>query len=229
MREWIMNGSGVAFNRSPVALTMAAILLVLARSSVARCQTSSNVSIADHGFVGLGVLGASDDRSDRVRFPDQGPSGVLFVEANFFRVGRAGFGVELLNLGTVTGSYDALCCILRDKQNEFSALAVVRERAWRRNRLTVDIIGAAGVLFQHRETSVADRFSPAATAISTIEDRRSPAFAVGMDLPLLLARHVSVAPQARVYFLQRGGLDSTGVTRASSTRPTVGLSGRVMW
>jgi hypothetical protein len=83
---------------------------------------------------------------------------------------------------------------LRDKQKEISVLGVFPERAWRRNRLTVDIIGAAGVLLQHRETNDSDRFLPT-TTISTIEDRRSPAFAVGVDPPLLLARHVALAPQ----------------------------------
>jgi hypothetical protein len=78
--------------------------------------------------------------------PDQSSPRVFLFEANFFRAERAAFGVELLNLGTVTGSYDALCCILRDKQREISVLGVFRERAWRRNRLTVDIIGAAGSL-----------------------------------------------------------------------------------
>jgi hypothetical protein len=207
---------------------MCAPLLVLARSSVARGQTARSASITDHGFVGVGVFGAGDDSFNRVRFPDQSSPHVFLFEANFFRAGRAAFGVELLNLGTVTGAYDALCCILRDKQKEISVLGVFRERAWRRNRLTVDIIGAAGVLLQHRETNDSDRSLPT-TTISTIEDRRSPAFAVGVDLPLLLARHVALAPQVRLYFLQRGGLDTANVTRASSLRPTIGLSGRVMW
>jgi hypothetical protein len=217
------------YRRSPTVLAMCAVLLVLARPSLARGQAARSVSITDHGFVGAGVFGASDDSSDRVRFPDQGSPGVFLFEANFFRAGRAGFGMEFLNLGTVTGSYDALCCILSDKQREISVLGVFRERAWGRSRLAVDIIGAAGVLLQHRETSTAYRFSPPSTAISTIEDRRSPAFAVGMDLPLLLAPHVAVAPLARLYFLQRGLLYTADVARGSSTRPAIGLSGRVMW
>ena len=199
------------------------------RSSVAQGQTPRPVQHADRGFAGVGVLSARDDSVNRVRFRDEGASRVFLVEADVFRVGRAGFGVELSNLGTVTGRYDTLCCILRDEQKEISLLGVLRERVWRTNRVAVDIMGGAGVLLQHRETSVANRFAPAATAIETIEDRRSPAFALGIDVPLLLARHVALAPEVRLYCAQRGTLNTANVTRASSQRPAVGLSGRVVW
>jgi hypothetical protein len=215
---------------STIVIITFSILLLHSRSSLAQSQTIRSPANADRGFLGAGLFVASDDASNRVRFPDVNASRSprFTIEAAIVSAGRIGLGFEFSTLGTVTGSSNAACCILRDEQKETSVLAVVRGRAWRKNRLAVDVVGGMGVLFQHRETMVALR-QVAGSAVTTVEDRKSPAFAIGADLPFFVAHHIALVPQIRFGFLRRGELDTPNVTRASSQTSAVGLTGRVLW
>ena len=216
--------------RSSIFIITFSVLMLHSRSLLAQNQTARSPTNADRGFLGAGVFAANDDASNRVRFPDVNgsPSLRLTIEAEVVRAGRIGLGLEFSTLGTVTGSYNAACCILRDEQKETSVLAVVRERVWRKDRLAVDIVGGMGVLFQHRETMVALRFV-GGSAVTTVEDRYSPAFAIGADLPLFVAQHIALVPRFRLGFLERGALDTPNVTRSSSQTSAIGLSGRIVW
>src|SRR5262245_8943502 len=80
------------------------------------------------GFAGVALLVASDDAAHRVRFPDEGASRVVALEADFIHAGPMAIGIEASHLGTVTGAYDAQCCIFRDKQREVTLLGILRER-----------------------------------------------------------------------------------------------------
>jgi hypothetical protein len=204
------------------------ILFFLTCAMLAIAPHSADAQSQARGFVGVALLGASDDTSNRVRFPDEGASRVLALEADLMRAGTLAIGVEASHLGSVTGAYNAQCCIFRDEQREIAVLGVLRERVWNSARVALDIVGGAGALFQHRETLIADRFFPSA-ASTVIEDRGSPAFVLGADLPIALAEHLALSPELRWYFLQRGSLDTLNVTRQSSNRPAVGVSGRLTW
>jgi hypothetical protein len=185
------------------------------------------------GFVGGGFARASDDTVERIGFrntspgPESSSARVWLVETMVFVIGRIGAGAELANLGTVVGSIQTASFSQRHVQNETVLLGVVRVRAARRDRLALDVMGGAGTVLQHRETRVAYRH--VRTQTDTIDDRRSPAFVLGVDTPITIAPHVAVVPHVRWYFLHRGVLYAPSFSRSASTRPAIGLSGRLIW
>ncbi len=211
-----------------VAASIAAVHLFHARAAAAQqTQTNQNANLARR-FFGVGVMGGTNDAADRVQVPNENASGILLVEADLVRAGRAALGVEFASFGKTTGSTNALCCLFEAEQSERSLLAMVRGRAWTSGRVALDGTAGAGVLFEHIEAHSSLRFVPN-SATDVIENRRAPVLAAGVDLPLLLAPHLSVAPMARLYFLRRETIDTAVVAQSSSRRFAVGASGRVLW
>jgi len=201
------------------------VAVVLVFSTAAMAQPEG----AGHGSVTAGLFTASDDSTERARFPD-GPStaGMLFMEAVVFVLPRIGVGAEALSLGMVTGSYDAACCILRDQEQETAIFVTGRWRPLKRKLVGIDAVLAVGTVLQHRETRTSLRFV-ANSARNTIEDRHSPAWGVGVDVPLSIVPHIAISPLMRVYFLDRGERDTPNVVFAPSTRFAIGIIAGVSW
>jgi hypothetical protein len=100
----------------------------------------------------------------------------------------------------------------------------------------MDIVGGAGVLFQHHERRVAPCFSGCANTIEETLENRAPVFALGIEVPILPASRVAVSPFVRLYWLRRGEHvtelpDSIPFQYEwrSSTRVAFGVTGRLVW
>jgi hypothetical protein len=180
-----------------------------------------------HGLAGAGFVLAADDAAERIRFRGPTVGGLWLVDAAVFVGGRVGVGVEALALGTVTGSYEAACCRISDEEKETAVFASGRWRAFHRNRIAIDAVAGVGRVFQHRDTRTSLRFPTSETVVT--EDRRSPAFALGIDAPMSLVPHIAISPLARVYFLDRGVRSTPNVLFVSSTRVVLGFTAGVTW
>src|SRR5260221_11554611 len=87
----------------------AVVILLFATSALAQPTN------AGHGFAAAGVLTASDDSADRTSLAAAPLAGTpWFVEATVFVGHQIGIGIEALSLRSVSGSSEALCCILSD-------------------------------------------------------------------------------------------------------------------
>jgi hypothetical protein len=197
------------------------------------CVAQSTPPHSERGFVGVGIGAARDDSVNRDRLASSGSDApsrirVWLLEAGVFRARRAAFGVEFIDLGTVQTRSDSACCYSRGAQDESALLGVVRTRVGDAGRLAFDAVGGIGTLFQHRDNTVGLRF-PQSESTKT-QSARSPAFTVGLDLPVFLSRHIVVTPLFRLYFLRREKVaDGFTVTQAPSQRIGVGVSGRATW
>jgi hypothetical protein len=212
------------------AIVLAVLLAAFPLPASGQNRAYANDVGLGHGLAGAGLDLATDDDSERVRFPDKGSgSGSLwFVHGTVFVGRRIGVGIEVIMLGAVTGSYNALCCLLTDKEKENALLATARWRTLRRSRIGLDAVGGIGAMFQHRETRTSLRFLPNSETVTT-EGRHSPGFVLGIDAPVVLVPHLAVSPVARLYFLQRGTRDGANVAFASSRRFALGITAGVGW
>jgi hypothetical protein len=98
-------------------------------------------------------------------------------------------------------------------------------------------VGGAGVLFQHHEPGSC---IPARSRCDDTDglsmDEHAPAFAVGADMPIRVARHFEIAIDLRAYFLHRGEHTSASdinltwqFETRSSTRVAALAGARVVW
>jgi hypothetical protein len=203
-----------------------AVCVTLLVSTPALAQQAGQLG---QGFVAAGVLTASDDSADRVRFPDGPVTGSRWFAEGAVFVGRGiGLGIETVPLGTVSGSYDAACCILRDDEREKAIFGAVRWRALHLRRIALDPLVAFGRVAQHRETQTSLRFVPASTT-TNITDTDFPAWGFGVDVPVAIVPHFAVVPLFRRYVLQRESQDTANVTASPSVRFVVGLLAGLSW
>jgi len=179
------------------------------------------------GIVVAGIMTTSDDSADRTRFADGTVTGsTWFVEGAVFVGHGIGLGIEVVPLGSITGSYDARCCILRDYERESAIIGTVRWRTLHLRRFALDPLIAVGTASQHRETQTAPRFQSPTT---TITDTDFPMWGFGLDVSVAVIPHVMVAPLFRRYVLQRESQSTANVTASPRPRYVLGLVAGLSW
>jgi hypothetical protein len=207
------------------------ILVLTTRVAPARdAGTGATAVRPSRGFIGAGLLGGASDATNRIRFPDESRERVWLVEFGIPVSKWGSLGVEVTSLGIVTGGTSGHSFELAEKQRETSLQGVVRVRPVTRGRVALDLIGGAGVVFQKRDTTFQScYFGQACSVTRADEDRRSPAFVAGIDVPLALAAHFGVSGIFRALSLRRGELETPNASRRSSTRILAGVTARVGW
>jgi len=208
-------------------IVLAAIMAWLLQPIYGQTAAVGSDAGPGHGWAGVGLFTATDDgkRVGRV-VPDSTAGTMWTVDAAVFVADRIAVGVDALTLGTVTGSQSMACCWLANQEKETAVLASGRWRTVRRRRIALDAIGGIGAVFQHRDTQSGSQYPR--TAISKVESGRSPAFELGIDVPLSLGRHVVISPLARLLFLQRDQTNAH-VPVESSAPFAVGFIAGVIW
>jgi hypothetical protein len=190
-------------------------------------------------FLGAGVGPSTNDAASRMRLFEKGVAAVWLLEAGAAASERIGIGVEYSRPSTATAftTIGAGRAQIAGRQQEQQLLAMVRARLIGVNRWAADMVGGAGILFQHHESG---QCVPARTRCENTDgfslDHRAPAFAAGLDIPVKVASHFEMVVDARAYFLRRGEHTSASDINLSwqyewqsSTRATVGVIGRVVW
>jgi len=200
----------------------------------ATTRPSASTSSPARGFAGAGLVVATSDAADRIRFPDPATAPRLWTLEFGVPVGaRAGLGGEFVSLGRVAGGTRGASFELNERQAEWLLQGIVRVRAWAGPRIALDVAGGVGALVQDRNTTFRScgfdgRAVVCAETLDT-EDRRSLALSAGLEAPVAVAPHVAIAVLVRVLSLQRGRFDSPTALRASSLRVMASVSGRVGW
>lgn len=220
---------------APTRLLIAALLLALLLAPCAAHAQSIDNARLPRAFVGGGVAPATNDGDSRMRLND-GSSFIWLVEGGARVAPRIGIGAEFAQPADVTASTAGRSFNASGRQAERILIGLARSRAWGSDRVAIDVVGGAGVLFQHHELRVAPCFSGCAITQQQVLDRRAPAFSFGADAPVRIGRHFGINGLARFYVLRRG--DHTTelpvsipwqFEYTSSTRLAVGVTGRARW
>lgn len=215
-------------------------LLTVAGVSPVRAQAPTTTVVAlPSAFVGTGFGPSTNDAKSRMRLFEEGLASAWVVEAGAALVARVGIGVEYsqpsaARASTTVGLGRAQ---IAGRQEERVILGVLRGRLTGTRRWALDVVGGAGVLFQHHESggcvpAVARCENTAGRAL----DERAPAFVFGIDVPVRVARHFEIAAAVRAYGLRRGEHTSAQEINLSwqyewrsSMRAVATLNGRLVW
>ena len=129
----------------------------------------------------------------------------------------------------VTGDHYVGRLLITDRQREQAWLGEVRVRALTTPRSAVDLVVGGGLLRQQREGIYGQcDFVLACTIVENSEPHRtSPIVIAGVDIPVRVAPHFSVAAVARVLWLRRGLLDVPTWPRDNSTEISAIFSLRI--
>ena len=217
------------------------VILVLSTGAIPAAAQSADSATRPlpSVFAGIGIGPATNDAASRMRLYEEGWATTWLAEAGVAISGRVGIGVEYSQPSpakafTTVGSGRAQ---IAGRQDERVLLAVLRARLGGVNRWAVDAVGGGGILLQHHATGAC---VPAQNRCENTDglflDERAPAFAVGLDIPVRVARHFEIATAVRAYFLRRGEHTSESdinlpwqYERRSSTRGAIVIGGRFVW
>ena len=195
-----------------IATRGAPLVLLWSLSVVANTQAqAADDTRLPAAFVGAGLGPSTNDASSRMRLFEEGPAYVWFIEGGAAVSRRLGLGVEYSRPKPATAftTVGAGRTQISGRQEEWNLLALARARVAGINRVAADVVGGAGVMFQHHEMGVCDPAVPRCeNTDGPVLDRWAPAFAVGLDVPVSVATHFTIGAATRVYFLRR----STHVT-----------------
>jgi hypothetical protein len=214
--------------------SLTAALLVIVCSGIVSAQSIGEGQLP-RAFVGAGVAPATSDAESRMRLGGDNSPLMWLIEGGARVAPRIGVGVEVVMPSTLTAETHGQSFNDTGRQDERVLTGLIRGGAWTSHRLAVDVVGGAGVLFQHHELTRAPCFSGCAVTLQNDLDRRAPAFSLGADVPARLAPHVAVSGLVRIYALRRGDR-TTALPPApwqfeftSSTRFAIGVTGRARW
>jgi hypothetical protein len=205
-------------------------LALLGIAAVGEAQTA-----LPRGFVGVGIAAATSDADSRMRLFEDSFQ-ITTIEGGGRLSPRVGVGVELVRPGRVEAFTTGQGFKAEGRQDERVVLGVVRFRAGSGERWGLDVLGGAGVLWQRHEGTIASCAARCTAAQTSTSTSVTLATVGGADVPVRLARHVSVVPQARLYGLHRAHRVSSSTHFISwpfetkpSARLAVGVSGRFTW
>lgn len=226
---------GTSHKRVSMCLSIA---LLCATSAAAQSGTRESVPLP-RVFVGAGAGPLTNDAASRMRLYEDGLARVWLVEAGAAVTRRLGVGVEYSQPSAATAftTVGLGRAQIAGRQEERVLLATVRARAIGVNRWALDIMGGAGMLFQHH---VSGGCVPAQTRCENTDglslDERAPAFAAGLEAPVRVSSHFEVVTSVRMFALRRG--EHTSATDinltwqyewTSSTRAALVVGGRAVW
>ena len=185
-------------------------------------------------FGGFGVGLASTDVRARVTetTADQEASLFSLRAEGGIRLGtRVGVGVAFIPFAELDGDHNIGRLAVTDRQREQLWIAEVRGRAASGSRAALDVVGVLGILRQQREGSYAASLCSSTGCVVDGDEaepsRTSPAFGAGVDVPVRLGTHVSLAGVVRLLWLRRGELDVPTWPRGNSTSFSAVVSLRI--
>ena len=190
-----------------IAILVQTVLAVGALPTVAAAQPSTAFG-PSMTFIGGGVgvtSSAAEGRVQATAFPE-GSLLAPRIEAGLALGRRVGLGLAFVPFTEINGSHNIALLAVSDRQREQAWVAELRLRAGATPRVAMDVVGGAGLLRQQREGTFACNFT-CAVANTAEPSHTSPAFSVGLDVPLQLGPHLSLAALGRIYWMRRGRLD----------------------
>ena len=223
-----------------VARTVSIAAVSLVPAALAAGQTVARPAAAlPVVFVGAGFGPSTNDASSRMRLYEDGLATTWIVDGGVAVADRIGLGVEYSRPSAATAftTFGAGRFQSSGRQEEQALIGVLRMRLTATPRWALDVVGGAGVLFQHHASGLCEPAQAACDAADgPSRDEHALALAAGADVPITLARHFAIVPAVRAYWLRRGEHTSdTDINLPwqfewkSSTRVAAFASGRVIW
>jgi hypothetical protein len=198
------------------------------------CAQSIDVDTGrGHGFVSIGFTAGAGDAADERSHVDKAHGQWLVNGAVFVAKGLA-VGVETMpehhaddrTTATITFS---VTDTLSERAVVFGTL---RARAGVRPHFAVDGVFGIGALRQHRELTTTSRIGSQTTYETVSSDATNPAVFIGIDGPLVIARHLAFTPLVRLYHLSRSGVpgrEDAPQFRTSSWRLAMAVTAGFAW
>ncbi|HUE87878.1 MAG TPA: hypothetical protein VMO26_17535 [Vicinamibacterales bacterium] len=221
--------------RGAFVVALPLVLVFSSHSAYAQSNDSTFVPLP-RGFVGVGLAKASSDAESRMRLVGEDSSLVWLLEAGVAVTPRFGVSVEFAKPTAVAASTRGRSFQAFGRQEERALIGLARVRAWGFDHWAVDLVGGAGVLFQHHELRSAPCFSGCAETRRETLAHRAAAFSLGAEIPVRVTGHFSLSAVARYCALRRGehvtelpNLIPWQYEWKSSARIGVGIVGRAVW
>lgn len=172
-------------------------------------------------FIGGGVGVTSSGAQGRVQvtaFPERSLVAPR-LEAGLALGRRVGLGLAFVPFAEIDGSHNIARLAVSDRQREQAWVAELRVRTSSTSRAPLDLVAGAGLLRQQREGQYTAATCGVSCFTTVMADpgRTSPVFTAGVDIPVRLGAHVSVAAVARVFWMRRGLLDVQTWPRDNTT------------
>ena len=220
-------------------LALTCWFVAVAGAAAAQAQPARTVVALPSAFVGAGFGLSTNDAESRMRLFEEKVATALVVEAGAALGARVGIGVEYSQPSAATAftTVGLGRAQIAGRQEERVVVGLLRGRLAGTEHWALDIVGGAGVLFQHHESGGC---VPAVTRCEDTGglalDERAPAFVVGLDVPVRAARHFELVAALRIHSLRRGEHTSAQDINLSwqyewrsTTRAAATLNGRLVW
>ena len=212
---------------------IACVCAVLAAAPTASAQSAE----LPRAFIGGGVSFATGDAEDRMGLFDETPPWVAVIEGGVRLAPRVGIGAEVVQPADLEAVTRGQSFQSWGEQRERAVIGTARVRLAGNDRIALDAAGGAGVLFQHHELQFFPCFTGCEAASTETMTSNAPAFLIGGDVPIQLARHFVVAATGRVYFFNRGNHVTEDPRDPlpwqfewrSSQRFALGVTARAVW
>jgi len=197
-------------------------VLVLLQYKQALAQPGSPMS-----FVGAGVSRGADDSDNRLSRPynpdARARRNVLWADASVRGSRWLAVGGEVALLEPVSGHLTTRDAAFNQRHSERLVAGLIRVRAARTGRVSLDLVGGPGILLGHYEASAYD----GRVTTTTSTDTRQLAWTGGADISAAVVRGAGLAGIVRVYRLGRGGSNSALPFQVASTRVFAGVGVRL--
>lgn len=190
-------------------------------------------------MIGGGISVATNDMAHRMQMPGSGDAGpqIFTIEGSARIARRVAIGAEFMRPAPAEAVTQARNSNTLGQQHEQALFATLRFRPAGRERVAIDLVAGAGVLFQHHEVQFAPCFAGCAVVSTGTLTNRAPAQVIGADVPIRLEPHFVVAFTGRWHFLHRGDHSLLSQPRVSqwpfewrsSSRHGIGVSLRAVW
>jgi hypothetical protein len=148
------------------------------------------------------------------------------IGGGFFPWRRVGAGVELTFPGDVSGFRGRAVSSVSEAEHERGMFITAIGRLQCSERHCIDVVGGPGFV-RRRDTQAVSAFQPPnpPAESTTIANDTVAGAVVGVDVPIVIWRHLSVSPRARLYWIDRGA----PATDASAMQLSVGVGGRLIF
>ncbi|HZT77620.1 MAG TPA: hypothetical protein VFA27_13295, partial [Vicinamibacterales bacterium] len=172
--------------------TIVAVALFALSAASARAQGT------DRFFIGAGIGIGVDDLVERASQSYPGLADSLghawIVDGGGWVTPRVALGGEVVQPPAIAAGVGRAVQTIDETERETAVLAAVAVRAFAGRTVAVDVVAGGGVLISDRQIHATLFIPPQDSESDTSEHKTSPAFLVGLDVPLHAAAHLELVP-----------------------------------
>jgi hypothetical protein len=188
-----------AIPRTGICCVIFTVALLIATTSIAQPKRAV-LSQPGTGSVGGSIFWDLSGDYERLGSKDGTVGPLWLVYGTVFVTPRIAIGAEYSTLGTMeTSVSNSLIGSIDGLGKSTAFYGVARVRVVRRAQVSLDALGGIGGQFSHREFHYT---SASGTPTDSSDSVNYLSYLAGAEMPIAVARHVSVSPYGRLYFLR---------------------------